>query len=74
MTPYPKGTLVKIEKMFLAGRLVNLSKDNLIGYITGIAGDDFNRDRDGIDSPLYQVYLFQQGRHHLAFHIYITVV
>lgn len=74
MTPYPKGTLVKIEKMYINARLVDVSKENVIGYITGLL-NEFNVLEEGQteSNPLYQVYLFQYGRHRSAFHSYITL-
>ena len=78
MYPYTIGTLVKIEETHINGKLVDVSKENMIGYITGFLSDItglLNALEEGKveGNPLYQVYVFQHGRHRSAFHSYITL-
>ncbi len=54
--PYPIGTLVRIQKINTAQGTIDVSQDNLVGYI-----NDKYTYSDNV--TLYQVYIFNSSKY-----------
>lgn len=67
MTRYPEGTLLKIEKLTTASGIVDITKENMYGYVTG-----WWTGAGGV--PYYYVYLFPTGKKHITNHHYVSPV